>query len=561
LTKAGNLIKRQEHRPAPHTELAGFGFDLVWAAFVAIRRPCVKNMLYKKRLLSILPAMAVAAGLGMEGARAQTGPSISQQPASQTAALGGNTTFSVMVTGTAPLRYDWQLNGTNLPNIITTAAGNGAGTYSGDGIAATKAAVSPSGVAVDAFGDLFVADTGNNRVREVGTNGIITTLAGNGTNGYSGDGGAATNASLWEPSGAVVDSSGNIFIADMSNNRIRKVGTNGIITTTAGNGTNGYSGDGGPATNASLANPIGVVFDAFGNLFIGDYQNNRVRKVDTNGMITTVAGNGTNGYSGDGGVATNASLSNPAGLALDSSGNLYIADSGNHRVREVGTNGMISTVAGSGAAGYFGDGGKATNAFLEAPTGVALDLSGNLIITDTTEHVRAVGTNGIITTLAGNAVSGFSGDGGAPTNAELSEVYGVAADGVGNLFLADRGNNRIRQIGPPGPTIQVSNISTANGGAYVLVVSNAYGSVTSLVATLTVALPPLSIGLKPGPAVLLQFNGLAGSNYVLLTASNLAAPIHWQPVITSAASTNGLWTFTDTNTAASSMRFYLLSGP
>jgi hypothetical protein len=510
----------------------------------------------QKHLVALFAATTFVLVLGRQAARAQTPPVISQQPGAQTVVVGSNVTVAVTVKGSPPLRYTWQFDGTNLPNIITTVAGNGLGAFSSNGVAATLAGMSPSGVAVDGLGDLFVVDTGNNRVREVGPSGIIVPLAGNGAAGYSGDGGPATNASLWEPSGAVVDSSGNIYVADKSNNRVRKVGTNGIITTVAGNGTNAYFGDGGAATNASVANPIGLVLDGYGNLFIGDYQNNRVRRVDTNGIITTVAGNGTNGFSGDGVAATNASLANPAGLALDLFGNLYIADSGNHRVRKVGTNGLITTVAGAGLAGYFGDGGPATNAFLEAPMGIVLDLSGNLIVTDTTEHVRTIGANGIITTLAGNAGYGFSGDGGAPTNADLSDVYGVAADGVGNLFVADYGNNRIRQIGPPGPALQLSDVLT--GGSYVLVVSNASGSVTSAVINLSVALPPLSESLTLGGAVQLQFRGASGSNYVLQAATNLAPPVAWQTILTNAAGTNGLWTYTDTNVATFRMKFYRL---
>ena len=187
---------------------------------------------------------------------------------------------------------------------------------------------------VDATGNLFIAD-GFSRVRKVGTNGIITTVAGNGTNGYSGDGGAATNAELFWPSGVAVDATGNLFIADTYNQRIRKVGTNGIITTVAGNGTNGYSGDGSVATNAELYYPVGVAVYATGNLFIADFWNNRIREVGTNGIITTVAGNGTFGYTGDGSVATNAELYYPRGVAVDATGNLLIADKGNNRIRKV----------------------------------------------------------------------------------------------------------------------------------------------------------------------------------------------------------------------------------
>src|SRR5208282_1432049 len=256
---------------------------------------------------------------------------------SVTVPVGNNVTFTTSVAGTGPFSYQWQLNGTNLPpnGIITTVAGNGTAGYSGDGGAATNAKLYwPSGVAVDATGNLFIADYVNNRVREVGANGIITTVAGGGSNGL-GDGGAATNAELYYPAGVAVDATGSLFIADEGSQRIRKVGSNGIITTVAGNGTQGYSGDGGAATNAELYLPTGVAVDASGNLFIVDSGNNVIRKVGTNGIIATVAGNGTGGYSGDGGAATTAELSFPKGVAVDATGNLFIADYYNNRIRKV----------------------------------------------------------------------------------------------------------------------------------------------------------------------------------------------------------------------------------
>ncbi len=233
-------------------------------------------------------------------------------------------TLSVSATGAGPLSYQWQFNGTNLPNdIITTVAGGGNG---GDGAATNASLNIPFGVAVDALGNLFIADTGNQRIRKVDTNGLITTVAGNGIWGYSGDGGAATNASFLFPSMWRWTASGNLYIADQDNHRIRRVDTNGIITTVVGNGMSGYSGDGGAATNASLRFPRGVALDAAGNLFIADSGSSVIRKVDTNGIITTVAGNGTAGYSGDGGAATNANLNQPNSVAVDALGNLFIAD-------------------------------------------------------------------------------------------------------------------------------------------------------------------------------------------------------------------------------------------
>ena len=373
-------------------------------------------------------------------------PIINNQPASRAVWAGGNVTLAVGVSNAGEFSYQWQLNTTNLPSaIITTVAGNGKMNYSGDGGAATNASLSCFSVAVDGSGNLFVADGNNNRIRKVDTNGVITTLAGSGTPGHLGDGGAATNANLYQPTGVVVDGSGNLFIADHFHYLIRKVGTNGIITTVAGNGGGGYSGDGGAATNASLYQPFGVAVDALGNLFIADDDNSRIRKVGTNGIITTVAGNGTLSYCGDGGAATNACLNWPAGVTVDAFGNLFIADEFNNRVRKVDTNGIITTVAGGGHNGL-GDGDAATNASLDLPYGVAVDASGNLLIADSINHrIRKVDTNGIITTVAGGGLSGL-GDGSAATSAALWLPDGVAADASGNLFIADEGANRIRKV-------------------------------------------------------------------------------------------------------------------
>src|ERR1017187_2428987 len=291
-------------------------------------------------------------------------------------------------------------------------------------------------MAFDAVGNLFIAATAHNRIRKVDTNGIITTVAGNGISGYSGDGGAATNANLSSPASAAVDSFGNLFIADQHNNRIREVDTNGIITTVAGNGIGGLYGDGDATTDAHLNNPDSVAVDCFGNLYIADSSNNRIRKVDTNGIITTVAGNYTQGYSGDGGQATYASLNGSSGVALDPSGNLFIADVGNNRVRKVDTNGNINTVAGKGAIGFSGDGGAANNASLRAPAGVALDA-------------------------------------------------------VGNLFIADANNNRVREVllFTGYPTLTLSNVTASSEGDYTVIITGASGSVTSSVATLTILSP------------------------------------------------------------------------
>jgi CSLREA domain-containing protein len=359
--------------------------------------------------------------------------------------------------------------------IITTVAGTGPPVlYGGDGGAATSARLNgPQGVAVDAAGNLFIADTSNHRVRKVagvaaagpivvrvgpgagvGTavTGIITTVAGTGPPVlYGGDGGPATSASLDQPIGVAVDAAGNLFISDYSNARIRKVdAATGIITTVAGSGVQGFSGDVGLAISARLSNPEGVAVDAAGNLFIADTENDRIRRVDAaTGVITAVAGTGTRGFSGDGGPATSANLSNPRGVAVDGAGNLFIADTLSHHVRKVAAaTDIITTVAGTDSCCFSGDGGPATSAGLNAPEGVAVDAAGNIFIADTGYHrVRRVdAATRVITTVAGTGTRGFSGDGGPATSASLDQPFGVAVDAAGNLFISDYSNARIRKV-------------------------------------------------------------------------------------------------------------------
>jgi uncharacterized protein (TIGR03437 family) len=327
---------------------------------------------------------------------------------------------------------------------ITTAAGNGNGNFSGDGGPAASASLThPFGVTVDSAGNLYIADTYNGRIRKV-SGGTITTVAGNGSFGFYGDGGPATSASLYLAYAVAVDSTGNLYIADgVISGRIRKV-SGGTITTIGGNGAYRFSGDGGPATGASLNGPGGVAVDSTGNLYIADSANNRIRKV-SGGKVTTVAGNGAYGFSGDGGPATSASVAEPLGVAVDSAGNLYIADFLNSRIRKL-SGGTIATVAGNGNQGFSGDGGPATGASLNGPSGVAVDSAGNLYIADYyNNRVRKV-SGGTITTVAGNGNQGFSGDGGPAASASLNFPGGVTVDSAGNLYIADVNNNRIRKV-------------------------------------------------------------------------------------------------------------------
>ena len=302
-------------------------------------------------------------------------------------------------------------NAQSAPLNISTFAGTGSAGFSGDGAAAKSAALNtPVYVASDAAGNVYIADQNNNRIRKVNPQGVITTFAGNGAAGFSGDGGPATGASFRSPSGVFADGSGNVFIADVGNQRIRKVDTAGNIATVAGNGTSGFSGDGGPATAASFFNPVRVIVDASANLYIADQSNHRVRKVDSSGMVSTIAGSGSSGFSGDGSAATSAALNNPTALALDASGNLYISDQFNHRIRRVGTSGNITTVAGNGAAAFAGDGSAASTASLNFPGGLVVDTAGTIFFADDINfRVRQISPGSIISTVAGNGTQAFSG--------------------------------------------------------------------------------------------------------------------------------------------------------
>ena len=390
----------------------------------------------------------------------------------------------------------------------------------------------PAGVAVDSAGNVYICDAGNFRIRKVTPSGVISTFAGNGSLLFSGDNVQATSTALFllgTISCVATDSSGNVYIADTSNNRIRKVDPSGIITTVAGPGLPFFSGDGGPATSAASGRPGGVAVDQAGNIYIADSLNLRVRKVDTRGIITTVAG-GASGFSGDGGPAVGAGMSSPEAVAVDNAGNLYIADTSFHRVRKVDASGTISTFAGNGTIGTAGDGGQAANAQLSGISGLAADSAGNVYITERlSERIRKVSTNGIISTVIGGALpANFTGsdlgDGRTPTNSLLSLPMGnIGIDALGVIYLADTGHNRVRKVtgvasasgtpltGPP--TVGAA----VNGASFAANQALGPGSLSSLFGT-NLATSTVSASTIPLPT------SLAG---VSVTVGGIATPLYF----------------------------------
>jgi len=381
---------------------------------------------------------------------------------------------------------------------ISTVAGNGTAGFAGDGGLAINASLSyPSGLLLDAGGNLYIGDYGNNRVRKIDTNGFISTFAGNGTAAFAGDGGSATAAKLNGPSSIAIDKYGNIFISDMNNYRVRKVDASGIITTVAGNGGDGSinTGDGGIALSATLAFFNGIAMDALDNLYICGYAS--VRRVEGSGIISTVIGDGTQGDSGDGGIASNAKLF-PTAIAIDANNDVYVGDFENSKVRKVsfGTS-LISTVAGNGLAGFWGDNGPGIDSWLLGPFGVVADPAGNLFVADTwNSRVRKIdASSGEIVTIAGNYQGGYynqfrsDGDGLLATQALIGYPRDVAFDDAGNLYISDGENNRIRKV------------------------DAITGVITTIAGANPTSPPPYSFGGDGGPANNASFNGISGLTY------------------------------------------------
>ncbi|WP_188936598.1 NHL domain-containing protein [Puia dinghuensis] len=337
---------------------------------------------------------------------------------------------------------------------ITTVAGTGAGGYNGDGISAVSAQLQgPQGLALDASGNLYIADLVNSRIRKVDiVTGTISTVAGTGTAGYNGDGISATAAQIASPSALAFDGAGDLYFSDRANNRVRKITiSTGIISTIAGTGTGGYNGDGIAATAAQLNWPNEVSFDAGGNLYIADWVNHRVRKVDKlTGIISTVAGTGTGGYNGDGIAATAAQINAPCGIVFDNTGNIYIGEYGGQRIRKITiSTGIISTIAGTGTAGYNGDGIAATTAQLHGIAYIKFDGAANMYIGDAAnQRVREINAGtGIISTIAGTGTAGYNGDGIPATTAQLNLPFYILFDTPNcNMYIGDYVNNRVRKI-------------------------------------------------------------------------------------------------------------------
>jgi NHL repeat len=334
------------------------------------------------------------------------------------------------------------------PGDISTFAGTGAAAFGGDGGPATAAALNgPTAVAWLADGSVLVADIANHRVRHISPSGAIRTVAGTGTQGFSGDGGPATSARLNSPVDVEPTADGGFLIADMGNRRVRRVSPAGVITTVAGTGSEGSSGDGGPATSARLTYPVGVAVTSDGGFLVADAGSHRVRKVSAGGTITRVAGNGEQGGTGDGGPATSARLNAPVGVAALPEGGFLVAEYEGHRVRRVSAGGVITRVAGTGSAGFSGDGGAATHARLNRPVFVSATSDGGFLIGDSVnDRVRKVSAGGEIVTVAGSGEGGYAGDGGEAVAARLNAPYAAVENASGAMLIADGENNRLRLV-------------------------------------------------------------------------------------------------------------------
>ena len=416
-------------------------------------------------------------------------PLINVHPSDQNATAGGKLSLSTLLSGSPPLTYQWQRDGKALASSVSSEfflnpvpsdfighqiyafAGGAFGAFNGNQIPANTALLnSPRNLCVAPDGAVYFVDASNNRIRVITADGLIHTVAGRAGNGYSGDGGLATFARLNNPRGMALDDLGNLLIADTGNHVIRKVDTNGIISTIAGTGISGFGGNNGPATIAKLNSPWGVSTTQEGTILVADTKNHQIRKIDKSGIITTIGGTLIPGFDGDNGPLSKAQFNLPKEIRQDSAGRIYIADSGNHRIRKIDINGTITTRAGTG---------NLTD--LRQPEGFAVDGSGNLFISDTGNHrIRVAYNSGIMETIAGTGFSGEQGDGNSSISAQLNQPASVGLDGKGRLFIADTGNHRIRMIAP-------------HVGSYRVKVHNPFGQTTSEPAQVNIGHAPTQI--------------------------------------------------------------------
>jgi hypothetical protein len=422
---------------------------------------------------------------------------------------------------------------------INTTAGTGVAGFSGDGGPGSVAQFrNPSYVITDASYNIYIADYLNQRVRKIDASGNISTIAGSSSiGGFGGDGGPATAALLYQPYGIALDPSGNLYISDYINHHIRKVDAAGIITSVAGGGSGGYTGDGGAATAALIKNPTGICTDAAGNVYFAEETNNIIRKITVaTGVISTVAGNGTSGYAGDGAAATAAQLQQPKDVAIDAAGNLYIADWLNHRIRKVSTTGIITTICGTGVGAAGADGSLAVVTAIDHPLSVKLDASGNILFYDSwNNRIRKINAAGIVSTVAGNGSYGYSGDGGAATAAKIASC-GIFIDATDRIVIADNGNHRIRIVTPA--PIVISGTATMCAGNTTTLTASVTGGTWSSSAPTTASVDAAGIvtGIAAGTATI-SYIATTGTATKDVTVNATPAPITGTPTVCIAATT------------------------
>jgi sugar lactone lactonase YvrE len=531
--------KQTSIAPTPNARLGGFNRKN--RHMLKIRKDRPMNL--QERILNFIASVCVCL-FCTTNAYAQGIPIITAQTADESVLDGAEVTLIVAVSGPGPLMFQWQFNGTNLPNNLVTTVAGGGSVNPDDGGAATNALLGTTrGVAFDSLGNLYFGDSGSNRVCKIDTNGNVTTVAGGGSGGL-GDGGPATNATLDFPVAVVVDIAGNLYIADDYNNRIRKVDANGIITTIAGGGSVSppRTGQGTAGTNVVLNQPNGAALDAAGNFYFGDYNDGGIYRVNTtNGQLTTVK----------------MGVNYPAGVTVDSSGNLYIACASPFQggiIYKLSTNGSLTTIAGDTAGGFSGDGGPATKAGLEQPDATIFDGEGNLYIADQLNScIRIVDTNGII-----NTVAGVGQEFGYLSNSVLGAPFGLAFDRVGNLYTCDQ-KGFVREVNFAGlPYFSLTNVNAANVGDYDVIISNPQGSVTSKVFSVSIIAgnTPPEVNFPISHSLFTNFGfsieAAVGQTIAVDSSTDL---VEWTALATNYI-TNSLLYFSDPAPATFSRRFY-----